>query len=175
MKTELHGGLTDHQKTGLRTTKDGPCFPEEDSGVCGIDQLYCPETHREMRQDGRWAPWERRSRTFPERRQELTTRPEAQGTLNSIFFLLLPHQALEPAWGTLGGQREASRKALTLLWNGQRGPWETMIRKQIPGLTEQPATPKTQDTGTSQLWELYFTLACRKISCQSNLRVVWLS
>lgn len=40
VKTELHGSLRDHPKSGLRTTKEEAHFPEEGSGVCGVDQLH---------------------------------------------------------------------------------------------------------------------------------------
>ncbi|KAF3829801.1 hypothetical protein GH733_001752 [Mirounga leonina] len=49
VKTGLHGSLKDDPETGLRTTNEEARFPEEDNGVCGIDQLYSKETQREIR------------------------------------------------------------------------------------------------------------------------------
>lgn len=100
-------------------------------------------------------------------------RPREDSVVSSFSFCYIK------SWSQLGGalerQSEVSSKAMTLLWKGQRGPWETMTSQRIPGLTEQPVIPQTHDVGTLHRWELYFTSGCRKTSLQSNLVVTWLS
>lgn len=67
VKTELHGSLRDHPKSGLRTTKEEAHFPEEGSGVCGVDQLY--STDRDAEGDetrgGGCASWEKGLEDIP--------------------------------------------------------------------------------------------------------------
>lgn len=97
VKTELHGSLRDHPKSGLRTTKEEAHFLEEGSGVCGVDQLHRDAEGDETRGGG-CASGEKGLEDIPGGGgQEIATRPEAQGSLGSVFFLFLLHQERAPA------------------------------------------------------------------------------
>lgn len=92
----------------------------------------------------------RDARAFLERGQKLATRPEAQGRLRGIFFLLLLHQELERA---LREPRKAEWSEQQGNDSALKGPERTM------GENDEPADPRTHRATcyTSNPWCWNFT------------------